>query len=118
MTAPEDYPLASEITEIFVQADRERRSSHGISQLDEAISNGADAVDLEYAVPVSTPETMARIRDLLNEVYQAFSREHLLALRPPDVLVDLQTWYFTEFERQGRGEEPIRWRGPTSMPTL
>ena len=67
-------------------------------------------------MPLTTPATMARIRDLLNEVYQAFSSEHLLALRPPDVLVDLQDWYFTEFERQGMGGAPRPWTGPTSMP--
>jgi hypothetical protein len=59
---------------------------------------------------------MARIRDLLDEVYHAFSSEHLLALRPPEILVDLQTWYFTEFERQGMGGAPRPWTGPTSMP--
>jgi len=116
MTAPDDYPLATEITEIFVQVDRERRSSTGISRLDQAIADGLESVDLEYHVPISTPTTMARIRDLLDEVYRALSQEHLLALRPPDVLVDLQTWYFTEFERQGNGEEPRPWTGPTSMP--
>ena len=57
-----------------------------------------------------------RIRDLLDEVYRVFSEDHLLALRPPDLLVELQTWYFTEFERQGRGEDPVPWAGPTSMP--
>ena len=65
---------------------------------------------------VGTPATMARIRDLLDEVYRVFSEDHLLALRPPDLLVELQNWYFTEFERQGNGEEPIPWTGPTSMP--
>jgi anti-sigma regulatory factor (Ser/Thr protein kinase) len=116
MTAPEDYPIAMEITEIFVQADRERRSSAGISRLDQAIADGVDSVDLEYMVPISTPRTMGRIRDLLSEVYRALSREHLLAMRPPDVVVDLETWYFTEFERQGNGENPLRWTGPTSIP--
>jgi anti-sigma regulatory factor (Ser/Thr protein kinase) len=116
MTAPEDYPIAMEITEIFVQADRERRSSAGISRLDQAIADGVDSVDLEYLVPISTPQTMGRIRDLLSEVYRALSREHLLAMRPPDVVVDLETWYFTEFERQGSGENPLRWTGPTSIP--
>jgi anti-sigma regulatory factor (Ser/Thr protein kinase) len=115
MTAPDDYPLAREITDIFVQADRERRSSDGVSKLDQAIANGADQIDLEYEVPITTPATMARIRDLLTEVYRAFSSEHLLALRPPDVLVRLQVWYFTEFERQGNGEEPKPWEGPTTM---
>ncbi len=116
MTSPEDYPLAIEVTEIFVQADRERRSSAGIDRLDQAIADGVDSVDLDYHVPFSTPVTMARIRDLLKEVYRALSADHLLAMRPPDVIVDLETWYFTEFERQGNGEEPLPWRGPTSMP--
>lgn len=116
MTAPEDYPLAIELTEVFVQADRERRSSVGISRLDEAIADGTESVDLEYRVPITTPVTMARIRDLLKQVYAALSKEHLLALRPPDVVVDLETWYFTEFERQGNGEEPTHWSGPTSIP--
>ena len=117
MTAGDDYPLATQITDIFVQADRERRSSAGISRLDQAIARGDDSIDLEYHVPLTTPATMARIRDLLAEVYQAFSSDHLLALRPPEVLVDLQGWYFTEFERQGNGEKPMRWTGPTSAPT-
>jgi anti-sigma regulatory factor (Ser/Thr protein kinase) len=116
MTAPEDYPLAIEITDIFVQADRERRSSAGVSRLDQAIADDVDSVDLEYRVPASTPATMARIRDLLSEVYRALSQEHLLSLRPPDVIVDRETWNFTEFERQGDGQEPLHWTGPTSMP--
>ncbi len=116
MTAPEDYPLAIEITNIFVQADRERRSSTGVATLDRAIAEGAETVDLEYEVPVTTPVTMAKIRDLLKEVYRALSQEHLLALRPPDEVVDLETWYFTEFERQGNGENPLRWTGPTFLP--
>lgn len=116
MTAPDDYPLAIEITDIFVQADRERRSSTGVANLDLAISDGVDSIDLEYSVPTSTPATMSQIRDLLAQVYTSLSREHLLALRPPDLLVDLETWYFTEFERQGNGETALRWTGPLSLP--
>lgn len=115
MTAPDDYPLAIEITDTCAQIDRERRSSAGISRLDQAIADGVDSVDLEYRVPLSAPVTMAHIRDLLKEVYRALSAEHLLALRPPDVIVDLETWYFTEFERQGRSQEPLPWSGPTSV---
>jgi anti-sigma regulatory factor (Ser/Thr protein kinase) len=116
ITAPGEYPIATETTEIFNRADKERRSVAGVSRLDQAISDGVEQVDLDYSVPASAPATMARIRDLLDEVYRVFSEDHLLALRPPDLLVDLQTWYFTEFERQGRGEDPIRWTGPTSLP--
>lgn len=116
MTDAGNYPLATQITAIFVQADSERRSSVGIGRLDAAIADGVDRVDLDYRVPLSTPTTMAHIRGLLDEAYSVFSREHLLALRPPDVLVGLQTWYYLEFERQGRGEEPLPWTGPISLP--
>lgn len=116
MTDAENYPLATLITEVFLQADRERRASIGIERLDQAIADEMDRVDLDYMVPPSTPTTMARVRGLLDEVYSVFSREHLLALRPPDVIVDLQMWYFTEFERQGRGGEPLPWTGPISLP--
>jgi anti-sigma regulatory factor (Ser/Thr protein kinase) len=110
------YPLATELTEIFVRADQERRASRGIPMLDRAITDGVDSLDLEYSIPVSAPATMVRIRDLLIEIYEEFSTEYLLAMQPPRVLMDLQNWYFTEFERQARGEEPVPWDGPTSMP--
>jgi anti-sigma regulatory factor (Ser/Thr protein kinase) len=116
MTAPDDYPLAIRCTEVFDQADRERRSASGISQLDQAIADRTERVDLRYSVPATAPRTMAMIRDLLDEVYRVFAREHLLALRPPPTLQQLQVWYFSEFERQAAGEEPLRWDGPTSMP--
>jgi anti-sigma regulatory factor (Ser/Thr protein kinase) len=113
---PASYPLATELTALFARADAERRSARGISSLDQAIADNVVTIDLEYSIPVSAPETMVRIRDLLTEVYEVFSTEHLLAMQPPGVLLDLQHWYFTEFGRQGDGEEPLRWSGPTSMP--
>lgn len=116
MTSPTDYPLATEITEVCLQSDWERRSTLGIAALDQAVAGGVELVDLEYRVPATAPATMARIRDLMEEVYQAFSQEQLLALRPPELLVELQTWYFTEFERQGAGKPARAWTGPTSMP--
>lgn len=116
MTAPDDYPLAVELTEAFVHADRERRATRGIERLDQAIRRREAVVDLEYRVPVSAPANMAHIRELLGQVYQVFSAEHLLAVRPPDVLLELQTWYFSEFERQARGEDPLPWNGPLHLP--
>jgi anti-sigma regulatory factor (Ser/Thr protein kinase) len=116
ITAPAEYPIATETTEFFNRADRERRTVAGVSRLDQAINDGLETVDLDYSVPATAPATMTRIRDLLDEVYRVFSEDHLLALRPPDLLVELQNWYFTEFERQGNGEEPLPWTGPTSMP--
>ena len=116
LTDPQSYPLADELTEIFIRADAERRAAVGVSRLDQAIVDGLESVDLEYQIPVTAPPTMGRIRDLLGEIYTLFSSEHLLALQPPEVLMDLQDWYFGEFVRQAAGEDPLRWSGPTSMP--
>ena len=113
---PESYPLATELTAIFMRADAERRASVGVSRLDQAIANDLGSIDLEYTIPVTAPPTMQRISDLLGEIYTVFSDEHLLALQPPEVLMELQGWYFGEFVRQSRGEEPRRWGGPTTMP--
>ncbi|ROR92604.1 ATP-binding protein [Nocardioides aurantiacus] len=117
LTSPEGYPLAHEMTAAYVQADRERRVVVGISTLDQAIADGLETVDLDYLVPATAPATMSRLRDLYVEIYREFADEHLLALRPPEVIVQLQNWYFTEFERQGRGDPPLPWDGPTTVAT-
>ena len=116
LTDPHSYPLANELTEIFVKADADRRATVGVSRLDQAIADGLDSIDLEYQIPVTAPPTMGRISTLLAEIYTMFSSEHLLALQPPEVLMHLQDWYFGEFVRQAVGEQPVPWDGPTSMP--
>ncbi len=105
------FPIAAEITEIFSAADAERRAASGINRLDEAIERGRSTVDLEYAVPASTPHTMRRLQQVLEEVYRVFADEHLLAMAPREPLRELQHWYFNEFVRQGRGEAPRPWHG-------
>ena len=114
---PASYPVAAELTEIFVRADQERRSStrHPAARPGDRRGRG----DRRPRVP--DPRHARRPRWCASatcscEVYRAFSDEHLLALQPPQVLLDLQDWYFTEFDRQAAGEQPLRWDGPTSMP--
>ena len=118
LSDPRRYPIAVELTAAFRQADADRRESSGVSKLDDAIARGLRSVDLEYAVPAGAPETMVRIRELLEECYRVFASEHLLAVQPPAHLMELQRWYFGEFERQGRGEEPIAWDGPLQVSSV
>lgn len=115
LSDPRRYPIAVDITAVFRQADTERREASGVSKLDDAIARGLRSVDLEYAVPASAPSTMDRIRTLLEECYRFFADEHLLSVAPPKQLLDLQAWYFGEFVRQGRGEEPHPWTGPLQV---
>ncbi len=110
LSDPERYPIAAKITDVFRRGDAERRASSGVSKLDNAIAQGLRNVDLEYAVPPSTPNTFAELLELLREVTEFFAEEQLLAVALTGELAALQQWYFTEFIRQGAGEPPLAWQ--------
>lgn len=113
LTEPERHPGARELTELFVEVERQRRQAAGVDELDRAIAEDLDAVDLEYWVTPDAPETMARLSAVLELVYDSPDERGLLpSTRPrdPEVLA-VQRWYLAEFVRQGRGEAPLAWQG-------
>ncbi len=106
-----EYPVATELAELTLQVEQERRMAHGIEKLDAAIEAGLDRVDLEYFVPASAAVTMARLADLLDQVDE-FCREHrLLTMAAAPQQVQLRRWYTGEFSRQATGLEPLPWAG-------
>ncbi len=110
------YPIAVEFAEAYLQAEQERRHVVGVDELDRAMSLALESVDLTYLVPPSSPATMTRISALLDEIYESFADESLLAVRPGPEVMALQRWYLGEFTRQSAGEEPRPWTGPTRLP--
>ena len=115
ITDGDRYPLAVDFAETYLQVEFERRQVVGLEVLDRAITDRASAVDLTYLVPPSAPATMQRLSRHLREVYDRLSGSVLLSVRPPDDLIDLQQWYFGEFNGQANGEEPTRWDGPLRL---
>lgn len=113
LSSDRDHPLAVRFTEIVERADQDRRLVAGIDGLETAIAEAAPQVDLAYLVPPRAPATMAAYLGLLEEIYAHYAHQHLLALTPPPTLLRLQRWYLQEFVRQGRGEDPQPWDGPT-----
>ncbi len=106
-----DYPVASELTEIFLQVEQERRQAEGVSQLDDAIERGLEKIDLEYLIPPTAPASMARMKDMLEQADQFCRDQRLLVLAASEQQLALQRWYFGEFRRQADGEAPIPWKG-------
>jgi anti-sigma regulatory factor (Ser/Thr protein kinase) len=107
----EEYPLASEVAEIALLVEQDRRLARGIERLDRAIAGGADRIDLEYQVPATAPETMRRMSELLDLV-DMFCRDHrLLTAGASAQLRELWHWYCGEFARQAEGAEPLPWQG-------
>ena len=111
LTHGSDYPVASELSELTLRVEQERRQARGVDQLDVALSSGRDRVDLSYDVPVSAPATMTRLRELLEQVDEFCHEQRMLTLAPNPQQVALRTWYLGEFERQARGESPVPWPG-------
>ena len=109
------YPLAAEFSEIYLQVEYERRHVVGLEDLDKAIADGLPSIDLDYSVPHTAPATMQRIAGLLRRVYDELTGKVLLSTRPPREILDLQQWYFGEFNRQLMGEEPRPWDGPLRL---
>ncbi len=112
---PDRYPTAVEFAESYLQVEHERRQVIGLQPLDGAMAAGQASIDLTYLTPPTAPSTMTRIGALLDTIYESFADESLLAVRPPDGLLDLQRWYLGEFARQAAGEAPRPWSGPTRL---
>ncbi|HZJ07052.1 MAG TPA: ATP-binding protein [Nocardioidaceae bacterium] len=110
-----EYPIATELSDLFVQAEKERRRSHGVERLDEAIAAGVDRIDLDYQVPVSAPETMTRLLEMLERADEFCRDQKLLTLAASPQQSALQRWYLGEFTRQAAGEEPVPWPGSLTV---
>lgn len=111
----QEYPLASELSELLVQAEQERRQSEGVHQIDQAMADGIDHVDLEYHVPTSAPATMSRLLVLLDMADEFCRDQTLLALAATPQQSQVQRWYLTEFSRQAAGEAPLAWSGTLAL---
>lgn len=86
LSHPHDYPIAQELLDLALQVERERRQAHGVDGFEVAMAAGHDRVDLEYHVPLSTPTTMQRLYELLDEVEVFCRQERMLTLPPSDQL--------------------------------
>jgi anti-sigma regulatory factor (Ser/Thr protein kinase) len=109
------YPVATDLSEIFLQAEKERRLTRGIQQFERALTSGRDRVTFELLVPESMPETMARLTATLERADEFCREQRLLVLAATPLEKRLQEWFLGEFGRQAAGEEPLPWTGPVAM---
>ncbi len=109
------YPVATDLSEIFLQAEKERRLTRGIQQFERALASSSDRVTVELLVPESMPETMARLTVTLERADEFCREQRLLVLAATPLEKRLQEWFLGEFGRQAAGEEPLPWTGPFAM---
>jgi anti-sigma regulatory factor (Ser/Thr protein kinase) len=112
---PDQFPVATELAELTLQTEHERRHARGIEQLDRAISSGAATVDLHYRVPASAPATMVQMNDLLVRADRFCRDQSLLTMPATPQQLALLNWYTREFTRQAAGHEPQPWSGSSAV---
>lgn len=111
-----DYPVARNLTELFMEYDDELRLSRGFDQIEAALDTGLAQLDVKVTVPQETPETMAKMIELL-EMADTFCRdERLLSLATTPQQLKFQRWFLGEFVRQGDGKSPKPWPGDEAAP--
>lgn len=80
------------------------------AELQAAIAEGRDTIDLEYQVPPEVVDAAVRLGRLLDEADQfCLSGRHLVTLVTPPVARRYRQWFLGEFRRQVAGEDPVPW---------
>jgi hypothetical protein len=103
------YPLAKSLADLFGSLQREVQEGLDAEQLRRARHDGQEAVDLVVPVSPSQAETMGRFVELLDFADDFCRQQQLLALARTPRQVRFQTWFFTEFARQGSGRTAQPW---------
>jgi anti-sigma regulatory factor (Ser/Thr protein kinase) len=106
------YPVATELSEIFIRAEQERRLTRGIQQMERELASGREHVTFDLLVPETMPRIMTELMETLERADQFCRDQKLLTLSSTPQETQLQRWFFGEFARQAAGEEPLPWSGP------
>ena len=106
------YPVATELADVFLQVEKERRLTRGVAQAERSLSSGADRVTFDLQCPETAPATMTRLREALERADEFCREQRLLVLAATPLEKRMQRWYLGEFARQAAGEEPLPWPGP------
>ncbi|MCU1426159.1 MAG: hypothetical protein JWL83_159 [Actinomycetia bacterium] len=83
---------------------------HAEDEVDAAIAEGREYVDLEVWVPPTFKDDTFEAVPVLLEVEEYCRSGQLLTLLPTDDVRAFWVWYLSEFVRQIDGEAPVSWR--------
>ncbi|MFZ5848619.1 MAG: ATP-binding protein [Actinomycetota bacterium] len=109
------YPIATELAEVFLEAERLHRLTRGWDRFNQLLAGDADRGDVELVVPAEAPPLLLRLLESLERADEFCRQERLLVLSATPAEAELQRWFFHEFSRQAAGEPPLPWPGPFTV---
>lgn len=106
------YPIATEIAEVFLEAERMHRLTRGWEEFNRLLAGDADRGTVRLTVPAEAPAILLRLLESLERADVFCREQRLLVLSATPDEAELQRWFFHEFTRQAAGEPPRPWPGP------
>lgn len=106
------YPLAKSLSDLFGALERQLRDGIGLTDVEGALTSGAEVVDLQVRIPREAAATLSRFLDLLDLADEFCRQERLLALARTGEQRDFQRWFLGEYIRQAAGAQPEAWVEP------
>jgi anti-sigma regulatory factor (Ser/Thr protein kinase) len=103
------YPLAKSLSDLFGVLERQLRDGIGVEQIDAALNQGLESIDLVVHMPRSTATTLVRFVELLDLADEFCREQRLLSLARTPEQRRFQAWFLSEFVRQANGEPPLSW---------
>lgn len=103
------YPLATDLADLFGSLEKHLCDVIGTEQVDRAVAEGRDEVDLDVTMGRAGTQTLSRFTELLDLADEFCREERLLSLARSPEQRRFQHWLLGEFVRQGNGGQPIPW---------
>lgn len=79
-----------------------------------ALAEGHEQVDLEFAVPTAIRDVALGLAGVLEEVDEFCRTDQMLLLETPPDIQAFRAWYLGQVIDQIDGGEPYPWEGPTA----
>jgi len=116
-------PDSASVPQRLLSIADELRASYGqfiagpTAQLDAALDQGLEFMDLTYSVPRHARPFIRRVVEVLEEA-EEFCRagKYLLTLAAPPDVAAYRAWTFAEFDRQIAGASPTPWAEAGAAP--
>jgi hypothetical protein len=86
------------------------------AEVDRALQQGLDVVDLDYEVPPSVVEGARRLSALMDEADEFCRSAQLMTLPRTPTVRRFADWYLEQFVDQVAGRPACRWDGPLELP--
>ena len=106
------YPVAKSLSDLFGTLERQLHSGLSPHELEQAMRDGAESIDLHVTMPAAAAATLQRVLEMLDLADEFCRAQRLMSLARTPEQREFQQRLLQEYVRQARGGGPVVWSGP------